>query len=302
MSLAKYEIFSTIVDAGSLTKAAERLNLTQSGVSYAVTTLESELGFSLIKRDRSGVTLTPNGERILQCIRGILHQEKLLRQEAAAIKGVDIGTVSIGTLASVSMRWLPGILGEFQRLHPAVEVKTRMGGYDEMKEWIIHWVVDFGFVALPASKQFDAIPLKRDKLMVVIPPEHPLGKRRELMLKELENERLIMPLWGSDDNIRKVLAKSKVNFRIQYEVAEERTILAMVQMGLGISILPQLMLVHLPKGVQLVPLAHDEDYRTIGLAAISLKYLSPAARNFVNCTRAWLEEHHELDFPSFSIK
>ena len=121
-------------------------------------------------------------------------------------------------------------------------------------------------------------------------------------VKELENERLIMPLWGSDDNIRKVLAKSKVNFRIQYEVAEERTILAMVQMGLGISILPQLMLVHLPKGVQLVPLAHDEDYRTIGLAAISLKYLSPAARNFVNCTRAWLEEHHELDFPSFSIK
>ena len=112
MSLAKYEIFSTIVDAGSLTKAAERLNLTQSGVSYAVTTLEAELGFSLIKRDRSGVTLTPNGERILQCIRGILHQEKLLRQEAAAIKGVDIGTVSIGTLASVSMSWLPGIIGE----------------------------------------------------------------------------------------------------------------------------------------------------------------------------------------------
>ena len=104
MSLSKYEIFSTIVEVGSLTKAAEKLNLTQSGVSYSISTLESELGFSLLKRDRSGISLTSNGERILRHVSRILHEEELLRQEVAAIKGFDTGTVRLGTLSSVSMQ------------------------------------------------------------------------------------------------------------------------------------------------------------------------------------------------------
>jgi len=66
LTLTKFEIFNTIVEVGSLTKTAEKLNMTQSGVSYAVSTLEDELGFILLKRDRSGISLTSNGERILK--------------------------------------------------------------------------------------------------------------------------------------------------------------------------------------------------------------------------------------------
>ena len=96
LTISKYEIFKTIVELGSLSKTAEKLNLTQSGVSYAISSLESELGFPLFRRERSGMSLTPNGARILTHVQNILEHEELLRQEATSIKGLDTGTVRIG--------------------------------------------------------------------------------------------------------------------------------------------------------------------------------------------------------------
>lgn len=81
MSLAKYEVFSTVVEMGSLTKAAESLNLTQSAVSYSIANLESELGFPLLIRSRSGITLTSNGQSILKSIRNVLHWNEKLKQQ-----------------------------------------------------------------------------------------------------------------------------------------------------------------------------------------------------------------------------
>ncbi|QDR79020.1 LysR family transcriptional regulator [Sporomusa termitida] len=295
MSLSKYEIFSTIVEAGSLTKAAEKLNLTQSGVSYAVSTLEAELGFALLKRDRSGISLTSNGERILKHVQRILHEEMLLRQETAAIKGFDTGTVRLGTLSSVSMQWLPEILARFSESHPQIEVKTYLGCYDEMNDWIAGGTVDFGFVSLPISKPFETIPLKKDKLVVILPPDHPLRHQQVIAYAQIKDESFIMPQWGSDDNIKRLLNEHKLNLQIRYELMEERTILAMVQKGLGISILPELILVNVPDNVHVVDLA-EQDYRIIGIAALSLKNISPAAKKFLNCIRSWLQENNMLDF------
>ncbi|SMC89627.1 LysR family transcriptional regulator [Sporomusa malonica] len=295
MSLPKYKIFSTIVESGSLTKAAEKLNLTQSGVSYAVSTLEAELGFALLKRDRSGISLTSNGERILKHVQRILHEEALLRQETAAIKGFDTGTVRMGTLSSVSMQWLPGILAQFNEKYPHIEVKTYLGCYDEMNDWISNGTVDFGFVCLPISKPFETIPLKKDKLVVILPPNHPLRHQKVISYDQIKDESFIMPQWGSDDNIRRLLNEHKLNLQVKYELMEERTILAMVQKGLGISILPELILVNVPDNIHIVDL-EEADYRIIGIAALSLKNISPAAKKFLACTRSWLRDNNYLDF------
>ena len=294
LTLTKFEIFNTIVEVGSLTKTAEKLNMTQSGVSYAVSTLEAELGFILLKRDRSGVSLTSNGERILKHVQIILQQEELLRQEAAAIRGVNTGTVRLGTLSSVSMQWLPGILSQFHKTHPQIEVKTYLGCYDEMNDWISNGTVDFGFLSLPTSRSFEVIPLKKDKLVVILPPEHPLRHQKVISFSQLENQPFIMPQWGHDDNIKRSLIESKVKLQIQYELMEEQTILEMVKMGLGISILPELILVNVPENVHVVDL-EKPNYRIIGIAALSLKDLSPAARELVDCTQSWLRDHGFLE-------
>ncbi|WP_371374709.1 LysR family transcriptional regulator [Sporomusa aerivorans] len=295
MSLSKYEIFNTVVEAGSLTKAAEKLNLTQSGVSYAISSLESELGLPLLNRDRSGISLTTNGERVLSHIKRILCEEERLRQEIAAIKGFVTGTVRLGTLSSVSMQWLPGILTQFNEMYPHIEVKTYLGCYDEMNEWISNGTVDFGFISLPTSKPFDIIALKKDKLMVILPPNHPLQHESAISYEQIRDESFIMPQWGSDDNIRRLLNEHKLNLQIKYELMEERTILTMVQKGLGISILPELILDHIPDNIHIVDLQVPE-YRILGIAALSFKNVSPAAKKFLTCIRSWLRDNNCLDF------
>ena len=295
MSLSKYEILNTIVEVGSLTKAAEKLHLTQSGVSYAISTLEAELGIAILKRAHSGISLTSNGARILPYVKKILHEEELLRQEIAAIKSFDTGTVRLGTLSSVSVQWLPGILANFNEKYPHIEVKTYLGCYDEMNAWISNGTIDFGFLNLPTSKAFDTIPLKRDKLMVILPPNHPLRQQKTISYAQIKDECFIMPQWGSDDNIRRILNEHKLNLRVKYELMEERTILAMVQKGLGISILPELILVNVPDDIHIVDL-EEADYRLVGIAALSLKNISPAARKFLDCICSWLHDNQIADY------
>jgi DNA-binding transcriptional LysR family regulator len=295
LSLSKYEIFNTIVEVGSLTKAAEKLHLTQSGVSYAISTLEAEFGLSLVKRAHSGISLTNDGVRILKHIKRILQEEELLRQEITSIKSLDTGTVRLGTLSSISTQWLPGILAYFNETYPHIEVKTYLGCYDEMDAWISNGTIDFGFVCMPTAKPFDAIPLKRDKLMVILPPNHPLQQQKTISYDQIKDECFIMPQWGSDDNIRRILNEHKLNLRVKYELMEERTIFAMVQKGLGISILPELILVNVPDDIHIVDL-EEVDYRLLGIAALSFKNISPAAKKFLDCICSWLHDNHIADF------
>ncbi|WP_319403693.1 LysR family transcriptional regulator [uncultured Anaeromusa sp.] len=295
MLTSKYYIFSTIAELGSLSKAADKLSMAQSGVSYAISTLESELGFALFKRERSGMRLTPNGERILVHVKQILHHEEQLYQESLAIKGIETGLVRIGTLSSVSMQWLPGILASFHKDYPQIEVKTYLGCYDEMNDWISNKTIDFGFVSLPISKAFEVRPLYKDRLQVILPPQHSLRQQKSITFSQIRNEQFIMPQWGADDNIRRMLLENGVQLQVQYELMEERTILAMVQLGLGISILPELILEHVPPDVHLIPL-EPEEHRIIGLAALSFKQLPPAAKKFVQCAHAWLAAKDFLTF------
>lgn len=109
MSITKYQVFLSTVELGSLTKTAEALNLTQSGVSHAIASLEEEFGFLLLIRDRAGIRLTSNGERLLRYVRDILQANERLKQEVAAINGLETGTVRIGSFVSVSTQWLPPI-------------------------------------------------------------------------------------------------------------------------------------------------------------------------------------------------
>ncbi len=289
MSLTKFKIFRTVVEAGSLTKAAESLNLTQSGVSHAIASLESEMGFSLLKRDRSGINLTDNGERILKYIREILQWDELLKQEAAAINGIEAGTVRIGTFTSVSTLWLPGIIKQFQNLHPSIEIKLLEGNYDDIHQWISDGSADFGFVSLPTSSSFDIIPLKKDRMLCIVPKEHPLLERNRVCLREIVDEPFIMPKVGCDNDVRRIFKEHGVTPTIKFEIADDHAIIAMVQNGIGISVLPEMILFNQLDNICVLDL-EGENYRSIAVATVSLANLSPAARRFINCIKTWLCE------------
>ncbi|HWR40534.1 MAG TPA: LysR family transcriptional regulator [Patescibacteria group bacterium] len=288
MAILKYRVFHAVVEAGSLTKAAETLNMTQSGVSHVLSGLESEMGFSLLIRGRSGVSLTSNGERMLKCIRDTLRSEDRLREEVAAIKGLERGQVRIGTFTSVSAQWLPGMIKEFQLCHPALDIRLAEGDYDEIGRWIINGSVDFGFLSLPAPPSLETIPLVKDEMLCILPMGHPLQDQRKISFEQIKEEFFIMPKWGSDDDLRRILHENNVSPKIKYEVTEDQAIIAMVKNGLGISILPAMVLFGNDHGIRALKLEKPA-CRTIGVACPSLKKASPAARKFLDCVPVWLK-------------
>ncbi|HMM19780.1 MAG TPA: LysR family transcriptional regulator [Selenomonadales bacterium] len=295
MSISKYEVFSSVVELGSLTRAAEMLNLTQSGVSHAISSLENEFGFMLLTRDRSGISLTPNGERVLRHIREVLQWDERLRQEVAAINGLEVGMLRIGTFTSVSAQWLPGILKQFHNEHPTIEIKLLEGDYDEIEAWIGNFSVDFGFVPLPTAKSFEVVPLKKDRILCILPNSHPLSRENTISFEQIKEAPFIMAKWGGDEDIRRTLHENHVTPKIRYEVAENEAILAMVGNGLGISILPEMVISRTDQSIRAVALERAH-YRTIGIAVHSRKNLSPAAGKFINCARSWLSDQNLLDF------
>lgn len=295
MSLTKLEVFHTIVEAGSLSKAAEALGLTQSAVSHAIASLEAEWGFLLLQRDRSGVRLTSNGEHVLKIVREILHWNEQLKQQIAAINGLETGTVRIGTFTSVSTQWLPGVIQMFHTKHPSIDIKWFEGDYDEIHDWISNGVVDFGFLSVSASKSLETIPLKKDRMVCIVPKDHPFSAQEVVALHQIEEEEFIMPKWGSDHDVRRMLKENRISPKIKYEVVEEQAIMAMVEHGLGISILPEMVLFRMPERIRVIDLEGDH-YRTIGIAAASFKHLSPAAKKLIDCVKSWLKAQCLFDF------
>ena len=105
MSLKKYEAFVRTVELGSLTKAAESLGSTQSRISHILSDLEEEYGFCLMRRSRSGVTLTEAGAMLLPKMEAIVQQNRELEALIADIRNADTGTVRLGAFTSVAVHW-----------------------------------------------------------------------------------------------------------------------------------------------------------------------------------------------------
>lgn len=289
VSLGKYEVFVTVIESGSLTKAGEMLGLTQSAISHALASLEREFGFSILTRGRSGISLTSNGERLLPYMREMLRAQERMQQEVYAINGMEVGTVRIGTFTSVSTQWLPGILKRFQDLYPAIEVKLFEGYYDGIESWIQTGEVDMGFVSLPTTEDLESIPLKKDQLYLLVTDEHPLYQEERVHVSRLAEETFIMPKEGCDNDIQRLLAQYRLQPRVKYEVGDDHAIIAMVQNGLGISILPEMILFRLPPNIRMIPLA-GEHYRSLGVAATSFSKQSPAAKRFLQVVTEWVRE------------
>ena len=201
MSLVKYEILNKVAEVHSFTKAAEILGLTQSAVSHAVSSLEKEFGFNLIHRNRTGVTLTEDGQEMLFEMRKVLLAEEHLQQAASNILGVNKGTVRIGLISTISTHWMPNIIPIMDELYPGIRVDLREGDYYEIEQWLVNGEVDCGFLNRTSSKQFEFMPLKRDPLLCIVSNESPLYDNTEIDLLEIEDAPFIMPSYKGTNDI-----------------------------------------------------------------------------------------------------
>ncbi|MEK5080018.1 LysR family transcriptional regulator [Solibacillus sp. FSL W7-1436] len=290
MSLVKYEILNKVAEVHSFTKAASVLGLTQSAVSHAVSSLEKEFGFNLIHRNRTGVTLTEDGTKMLYEMRKVLLAEEHLQQTASNILGVSQGTVRIGLISTISTHWMPNIIHIMDSEYPGIRIELREGDYYEIEQWLLQGEVDCGFLNRTSSKQFDFMPLKRDPLLCIVSSHSPLYDRTEIDLFEIEETPIIMPSYKGTNDVMTTFEKYGVFPNIRFELYDEKAIVSMVEHNLGISILPEMAISMLPDTVKALPLV-QESYRILGLS--TKQKLSPASQKFVEILKKWLENEEQ---------
>lgn len=287
MSLVKYEILNKVAEVKSFTKAADALALTQSAVSHAITNLESEFGFLLVNRNRSGITLTTEGETMLLAIRKVLQENEKVHQEAASLLGLAKGTIKIGIFKSVSTKWLPEIIRLMEKNYPEIQIQLKEGDYLEIEQWLLSGEIDCGFINITHSSQFHIISLKKDRLLCVVSDQSALYHQKTVSFEDLEKEPFIMPTYGGYHDIKQLFEEHGIQPDIRFELMDESAILSMVTHHLGISILPEMLLNSIPQELRAIPFQVDS-YRSIGLA--TRYHLSPAAKKFAETTQAWLQD------------
>jgi DNA-binding transcriptional LysR family regulator len=279
MTLQQFEVFIQVVKTGSFTKAGQLLALTQSAVSHIISSFEAELGFTLLYRNRAGISLTNEGHKIYQHALDILNKVELFKQEAAAIAGVESGTLNVGCIPSVSATRLPDMIVHFQEKYPKIELKIFEGTYYEMESWVSSGVIDVGFTAA-VSESLDFIPLWEDELVFIAPSGHPLSSRENIRVNEIQTEPFIMPKSGCDVLLKQIFKENNVQPDIKFEIEDTHTILSMVHKGLGISIVPEMALDLAPPELRMVRLLPSSP-RTIGLLVKSQNATSPASAAFI---------------------
>lgn len=280
MNLLKYLVFIKTVEYGSFTKASEQLHYSQSGISRMIGDLEKEWQLTLLERSRSGISLTSDGLRLLPYAKSLCAEYQKLQMQVDDLHGVQSGLIRIGTFSSVATHWLPRIIKEFQKDYPGIDYELLLGDYIEIEKWILEGRVDCGFLRLPTNPRLETIFLEKDPLMAVIPQNHPLADCDVFPLEALTEDAFLLLEKGENDEISEFFRSYDIKPKIHFTTWEDYSIMAMVESGLGISILPELILKRIPYQILIKPLAVPA-YRSIALALKNTQNASLAVKRFL---------------------
>ena len=180
MDTRKLEALLTAVELGSFTRAAEVLGYTQSGLTHMMNSLEKDIDFTVLVRGRSGVQLTPAGQRLLPLVRDCLTSASALEREITLINTHKEDSVRVAAYESIARHWLPEIIQRFRDNHPDVAVDVQMGSVEEVYHWVQEDKADMCFASWQEWFPLDWTQLRNDPLLVILPPDYDMQGRESL--------------------------------------------------------------------------------------------------------------------------
>lgn len=291
MSTFAYEVFSEVAKQKTFFAAANQLNVTPSAISHSISNLEKDLGFSLFIRNRTGVKLTPDGEKILPVIQDILNAEAKLAEESARINGLNQGRIRIGAFSSVCINWLPDIIREFKKSYPEIELSVSQGNFNAVAEQVRLGTLDIGFSALPIKEKLEVIPLHRDPIYCVAPEKFKPAESRIVTADDIRGKNFILQQIDYDRDTKKALDTYDVSLNsIDYSI-DDASIIAMVESGLGLGILPELALQKLSGNVTFYPFK-EHFYRTICLVTHTEAKQTSSTKAFIKAIQDYLQSRY----------
>lgn len=276
----RYIALQKIIELGSFTKAAEALGYTQSSISQMIASLENELAIKLLTRSRTGVRLTIEGAELYPFIERSIIQYRAMLEKANEIRGLETGIIRVGTISSITCHWMPQLIKGFQEQYPHVQFLFHQGDYSLIPEWIRMGAVDFGFITPPAAPDLNSIPIKDGEMLAVLPKNHKLASQKSVRIQELTDEPFILLEEGHYSEPLNAFHAKQTEPNIKYTIHDDYAIMTMVEAGLGVSILAELMLRRTNYNIVCLPI-EPPVYRSLAIAYKDKDSLPIASKYFI---------------------
>lgn len=276
----RYIALQKIIELGSFTKAAEALGYTQSSISQMIASLESELSMKLLTRSRTGIKLTIEGEELYPFIERSIIEYRNVQEKADEINGLETGIIRVGTISSVTCHWMPKLIKGFQELYPNVQFLFHQGDYSSIREWIKTGAVDFGFITPPAAGELETVTIKNGEMLAVLPKNHPLAVKSSVKLEEIADDPFILLEEGDYSEPINAFRAAGLEPDIKYTIHDDYAIMTMVESGLGVSILAELMLRRSNYNITCLPI-EPPVYRTLSVGYKNKNRLPIASKYFI---------------------
>ena len=289
MELDRCRALVCAIETGSLSAAAEALQYTPSGVSRMVAALEEETGVPLLLREHGGVRPTKECERLLPAIRELLHAGEACSQLSAQLRGLDIGTVTVGTAYSAFYSPLARITSDFHARYGGIQVQLRGGYSTELLDQLNAHRLDLCFISAREGGH-NWLRIGDDALTAWVPAAHPMAWLPALPVSAFAAEPYIETYPDKDIDNARVFARCGVTPNLKFSTMDSLATYSMVEAGLGLAMNNALNGRAFAGGVRILPLDPPQLVE-IGVAA--LPDLSPAARTFLDFL-----EHHLVEFLS----
>lgn len=282
MEWQQFEYFRTLARMQHVTRAAEALMITQPALSRSITRFEQEIGVPLFERQGRSIRLNPYGKMFLQRVENMMKEFEEGKQEIQDLLDPENGEVSIGFLHTLSTGRIPDLLSSFRETHPKIKFRLGQGPSHQLISQMLAGEFDLCLIAPMESKSpIVWTPLWHEELYVIVPQDHLYANRTHITLEEIAHEPFIHLKEGFSLRItvEQLFLKAGLIPKITFEGEEADTVAALVAAGLGISILPDLKGTDQSKIAQ-IPLQNPDSQRTIGLAWVDGRYVSPSTQRF----------------------
>ncbi|MEV0641551.1 LysR substrate-binding domain-containing protein [Streptomyces sp. NPDC050619] len=244
MELRHLQHFVAVAEDQHFTRAAERLMVSQSGLSASIRALERELQTPLFVRTTRRVTLTEAGRALLGEAERILAQVRSAHEAVAAVQGVLRGTLALGTEQCIAGVHVARLLAAFRRLHPDVEIRLRQAGAGALAEEVAAGRLDLAFAVRSHADtdQLRSVPLTSEPMTVLCHPSHPLASAGAAVTPDEIGDEIFVdfhPDWGPRRITDAAFAAAGVRRTVALEVNDVHSLLDLVDENLGIAVVPR---------------------------------------------------------------
>jgi DNA-binding transcriptional LysR family regulator len=286
MNIETLQIFCDVVQHQSFSRGAKINEVSQSAATQSVHRVEEHFGVQLVDRSKRPFVLTPEGQACYEGFREILELYNSVESRVRSLRDEISGVVRVAAIYSVGLHDMSRCMQDFMRRYPKAKVHLEYLRVNKVYDAVRNAEVDLGIVSYPAaSAELDVVPLRSEPMVVVCPPGHPLAGRESVVVEDIDGMEFVG--FDRDLSIRKeidrCLRQRSVNIRIVMEFDNIETVKQAIEIGAGVSILPEPTVRNEVRRGSLVaiPLIEAELYRPLGIIHRPRRAFTPSVAKFV---------------------